>query len=199
MRRGSWYMNTLHHAFWSYFFFRKKKRQTVKYIVFGGIAPDIIYYVMFLYLLVERSIQKRMNPDSEWSMHYFVHGLFEHPVVEVLRKLGHSIVIWVIAFIILMILHRGFTLTPLSGFIWGWFLHVVVDFLTHVSDAVPIFYPLYNAVIPGIVSYWNPQYYGTEFGITHSIVLVSTIIYLIRERRKTKKFLKKSAVKDIHT
>ena len=134
-------MNTLHHAFWSYFFFRKKKRQTVKSIVLGGIAPDIIYYVMFLYLLVERSIQKRMNPDIKWSIHYFVHGLFEHPVVEVLRKLGHSIVIWVIAFILLMILHRGFKLTPLSGFIWGWFLHVVVDFLTHVSDAVPIFYP----------------------------------------------------------
>ncbi len=192
-------MNTLHHAFWSYFFFRKKKRQTVKYIVLGGIAPDIIYYVMFLYLLVERSIQKLMNPKIELSMHYFVHGLFEHPVVEVLRKLGHSIVIWLIAFIIVIILHKGFKLTPLSGLVWGWFLHIVVDFFTHVSDAVPIFYPIYNTVIPGFVSYWNPHYYGIEFGITHSIVLVSTIIYLIRERRKTKKNLRKSLSKDFHT
>ncbi|MGB8002455.1 MAG: DUF4184 family protein [Anaerobacillus sp.] len=192
-------MNTLHHAFWSYFFFRKKKRQTVKYIVLGGIAPDIIYYVMFLYLLVERSIQKLMNPKIELSMHYFVHGLFEHPVVEVLRKLGHSIVIWLIAFIIVIILHKGFKLTPLSGLVWGWFLHIVVDFFTHVSDAVPIFFPIYNTVIPGFVSYWNPHYYGIEFGITHSIVLVSTIIYLIRERRKTKKNLRKSLSKDFHT
>ncbi|MGA9288375.1 MAG: hypothetical protein WBV93_08455 [Anaerobacillus sp.] len=192
-------MNTLHHAFWSYFFFRKKKRQTVKFIVLGGIAPDIIYYVMFLYLLVERSIQKLMNPKIELSMHYVVHGLFEHPVVDVLRKLGHSIVIWLIAFIIVITLHKGFKLTPLSGLVWGWFLHIVVDFLTHVSDAVPIFYPIYNTVIPGFVSYWNPHYYGIEFGITHSIVLISTIIYLIRERRKTKKNPRKSLRKNFHT
>ncbi|MDP4549920.1 DUF4184 family protein [Alkalihalobacillus macyae] len=192
-------MNTLHHAFWSYFFFRKKKRQTVKYIVIGGIAPDIIYYVMFLYLLVERSIQKLIDPAVQLSMHYFIHGLFEHPVVDILRKLGHSIVIWAIAFIVLMMIHRGFKLTPLSGFIWGWFLHVVVDFFTHVSDAVPIFYPVYNAVIPGVVSYWNSDYFGTEFSITHGILLTSTIIYLLLERRKTKRVLKDSRQKEINS
>ncbi len=192
-------MNTLHHAFWSYFFFRKKSRRTVKYLVIGGIAPDIIYYVMFLYLLAERSIQKIINPEIELSLHYFIHGLFEHPVVDVLRKLGHSIVIWFIAFILLMIIHRGFKLTALSGFIWGWFLHVFVDFLTHVSDAVPIFYPINNTVIPGVVSYWNRDYYGTEFSITHSIVLVSTIIYLILERRRTKKVLNESRSKEIQS
>ncbi|MDO6656875.1 DUF4184 family protein [Anaerobacillus sp. 1_MG-2023] len=192
-------MNTLHHAFWSYFFFRKKNRRTVKYLVIGGIAPDIIYYVMFLYLLVERSIQKIINPEIQLSLHYFIHGLFEHPVVDVLRKLGHSIVIWFIAFILLMIIHRGFKLTPLSGFIWGWFLHVFVDFFTHVSDAVPIFYPINNTVIPGVVSYWNRDYYGTEFSITHGIVLVSTIIYLILERRRTKKVLNDARSKEIQS
>ncbi len=192
-------MNTLHHAFWSYFFFRKKSRRTVKYLVIGGIAPDIIYYVMFLYLLVERSIQKIINPEIQLSLHYFIHGLFEHPVVDVLRKLGHSIVIWFIAFILLMIIHRGFKLTPLSGFIWGWFLHVFVDFFTHVSDAVPIFYPINNTVIPGVVSYWNRDYYGTEFSITHGIVLVSTIIYLILERRRTKKVLNDARSKEIQS
>lgn len=180
-------MNTLHHAFWSYFFFRKKQRKTVKSIVIGGIAPDIIYYVMFLYFIAEYGIQKGLGSEKAFSFHFIVHGLFDHPVVDVLRKLGHSIVIWLIAFIILMILHKGFKLTPLSGFVWGWFLHVFVDFFTHVSDAVPIFYPISDKVIPGIVSYWHPDYYGYEFGISHSIVLVSTIIYLVIERRKSKK------------
>lgn len=184
-------MNTLHHAFWSYFFFRKKQRKTMRSVVIGGIAPDIIYYVMFLYLLAEYGLRKILGFQDNFSLHDMVHGLFEHPVVDILRKLGHSFVIWFIAFIILMVLHRGFKLTPLSGFIWGWFLHVIVDFVTHVSDAVPIFYPLSDKVIPGIVSYWHSDYYGTEFGITHTIVLASTIVYLIIERRKSKRFERK--------
>lgn len=184
-------MNTLHHAFWSYFFFRKKQRKTVKSIVIGGIAPDIIYYVMFLYLLAEYGVQRLFGSQEAFSMHGFVHVLFDHPVVDVLRKLGHSFVIWFIGFIVLMLLHKGFKLTPLSGFIWGWFLHVFVDFLTHMNDAVPIFYPISDRVIPGIVSYWHSDYYGTEFGVTHSILLVSTIIYLVIERRNTKKAKKR--------
>ena len=192
-------MNTLHHAFWSYFFFRKKSKRTIKYIVIGGIAPDLIYYVMFLYLLIERSIQKITNPDINLSVHYFIHGLFEHPVVVVLRQLGHSIVIWLLAFLLLMIVHRGFKLTPFSGFVWGWFLHVVVDFFTHVSDAVPIFYPLSHTIIPGVVSYWNGDYYGAEFSFTHGLLLLSTIIYLIVDRRRTRKVLKQGKNKEIQS
>lgn len=173
-------MNTIHHGFWTYFIFRKKKR-LVKYFVFGSILPDIIYYVMFLYMAIKYPIE-----ENTFELHSIVHAMFDHPIVIVLRQLGHSIIVWLVIMIITLVFTK-WKLSPWKALLYGWLGHIVIDLVTHVRDAVPILYPLNDFIVRGPISYWDPNFYGREFSIVHSIFFFSAIIYLIYEKMKAKK------------
>jgi hypothetical protein len=99
-------MNTLHHGFWTYFVFRKKKH-LVKWFVLGAIAPDLIYFFMFLYLGIQKGIlspsllsdlfkmpmfcfSSEMSNMALTELHDFILEMFQHPFVVVLRFAGHS-------------------------------------------------------------------------------------------------------------
>jgi hypothetical protein len=179
-------VNTIHHGFWTYFIFRKQKR-LVKYFVIGSILPDIIYYVMFIYLSITSGVLFSMHSISEFPIPFFhlVHEMFANSIVVVLRQAGHSLFVWAVLFSIAFIISK-WRLTKWKAFLYGWLGHVIVDSLTHVNDAVPIFYPVSNFVLRGPVSYWDPQFYGHEFNIVHTVFLVGAIVYLIYERKTYK-------------
>lgn len=75
----------------------------------------------------------------------------------------------------------------LLWFLLGWLGHALVDFLTHVDDTRPLFWPISNWEWSSPVSYYNPAYYGQEFSlINHALILVTMAILLVRRlgRRK---------------
>ncbi|RWZ55006.1 hypothetical protein EQV77_12855 [Halobacillus fulvus] len=184
-------MNTLHHGYWTFFAVRKKKY--VGWFVFGSILPDIVYYVMFIYLSVTRNaFQVVDDPDPMHSLFRLIHDLFEHPVVFVLRQAGHSLFIWGIA-IVIILLWKGRRLTPWSALAYGWLGHVVIDLLTHVEDAVPVFYPISSFTIRGPISYWDDDYHAGVFSLVNTTLIILSLIYLfVKKWRKKRAFTKSS-------
>ncbi|KUP08496.1 hypothetical protein Q75_02415 [Bacillus coahuilensis p1.1.43] len=179
-------MNTPDHGFWTYFLFRKRKG-LVKFFVLGSLLPDVVYYVMFIYLGLTTGLLFDGNALSgPFPFYELTMMMFNHPVVLVLRQGGHSLVVWLTVFLFTLLVTR-LRLTPWMAFVYGWLGHVVTDFLTHVSDAIPIFYPLSHTVIPGIVSYWEPQYYGHEFSIINGLLIVAAILYLLLDWSKSRR------------
>lgn len=79
----------------------------------------------------------------------------------------------------------------LLWFLLGWFGHTIADFLTHVDDARPLFWPISDWEWSSPVSYYNPLYYGREFfmvnhGLMLLIVLWLLVMRIIRQRRAPK-------------
>lgn len=76
----------------------------------------------------------------------------------------------------------------LLWFLLGWFGHTVADFLTHVDDTRPVFWPVSNWEWSSPISYYNPLYYGQEFFVlSHGLMLLVVLSLLIKrtvDRRK---------------
>lgn len=176
-------MNTIHHGFWTYVALRKRK-EAVPYALIGSVFPDLIYYIMFFYIVIFGDIfTTDAIQEIGWSgvIHNLAHALFAHPVVEVLRQAGHSIFVWGVVFAV-VVFFKGWRLNRWTGFMYGWLGHVVIDLLTHVEDAVPIFYPVSNLIVRGPVSYWDDRYYGDVFSFINGILIGITVIILIIKR-----------------
>ncbi|MTH55194.1 hypothetical protein GKZ89_17485 [Bacillus mangrovi] len=186
-------MNTLHHGFWTYMLFRKKK-QMVKFFVIGSMAPDFVYFIMFFYLLLKNLLMNWFGLEkAAFSLRGAVHGLFDEPVTIVLRQGGHSLFIWTVAFIIIAIGSRTLWVNGWLAFCYGWLGHILIDLLTHVQDAVPVFYPVSDLIFRGPVSYYDRDFFGREFSMINSVLIAAAILYLLIEKIRTKRRLKKSS------
>ncbi|ARI76538.1 metal-dependent hydrolase [Halobacillus mangrovi] len=184
-------MNTLHHGYWTFFAARKQKY--VGWFVFGSVMPDIVYYVMFLYLAITRNaFQVVDDPDPMRALFGLVHDLFEHPVVFVLRQAGHSMFVWAVVFSVIFV-WKGRKLTKWLALLYGWLGHIILDLLTHVEDAVPMFYPVSSYTFRSKVSYWDDEHYAGTFSIINTTLLLLSLLYLfIQKLRKKHPFTKSS-------
>ena len=73
----------------------------------------------------------------------------------------------------------------LLWFLLGWAGHTVVDFLTHVDDLRPLFWPFSDWRWASPVSYYNPRYYGREFMlVSHTSMLTIVVALLVRRLRE---------------
>ena len=73
----------------------------------------------------------------------------------------------------------------LLWFLLGWTGHTVVDFLTHVDDLRPLFWPFSDWRWSSPVSYYNPRYYGREFMlVSHASMLAIVIVLSSRRLRQ---------------
>lgn len=70
----------------------------------------------------------------------------------------------------------------LLWFLLGWLGHTVVDFLTHVDDGRPLFWPLSDWMWSSPVSYYDSDYYGREFSLINNVVAVSILAVLFAKR-----------------
>ena len=69
----------------------------------------------------------------------------------------------------------------LLWFLLGWFGHTIADFLTHVDDTRPLFWPVSSWEWSSPVSYYNPLYYGREFmAINHAVMLLIALWLLVK-------------------
>ena len=70
----------------------------------------------------------------------------------------------------------------LLWFLVGWLGHTIVDFLTHVDDTRPHFWPISGWEWSSPVSYYNPLYYGRQFfAASHGLMLL-VAVWLLFER-----------------
>lgn len=77
----------------------------------------------------------------------------------------------------------------LLWFLLGWLGHTFADFLTHVDDTRPLFWPIFNWQWSSPVSYYNSNYYGREFFfISHSLMVVTMVGLLFLRLRKRKNY-----------
>ena len=76
----------------------------------------------------------------------------------------------------------------LLWFLVGWMGHTIADFLTHVDDTRPLFWPLSGWEWSSSVSYYDPRYHGREFVLVeHGGMLLISLWLLhgrLRGRRK---------------
>lgn len=150
--------------------------------------PDIVYYVMFLYLSITRKAWQVMDePSPMRSLFGLVHDLFDHPVVFILRQAGHSLFVWGLAFF-LIIVWKGKRLSAAMALLYGWLGHVIIDLLTHVDDAVPMFYPVSSYTFRSPVSYWDNDHYADAFSLLNTTLITLSLLYLLIEkiRKKTR-------------
>ena len=72
----------------------------------------------------------------------------------------------------------------LLWFLIGWTGHTIADFLTHVDDTRPLFWPLSGWEWSSPVSYYDPRFYGREFlALEHGGMLVISLWLLYRRVR----------------
>nr|WP_277753249.1 zinc dependent phospholipase C family protein [Metabacillus mangrovi] len=166
----------------------------VKFFVIGSMAPDFVYFIMFFYLLLKNLLMNWFGLEkAAFSLRGAVHGLFDEPVTIVLRQGGHSLFIWTVAFIIIAIGSRTLWVNGWLAFCYGWLGHILIDLLTHVQDAVPVFYPVSDLIFRGPVSYYDRDFFGREFSMINSVLIAAAILYLLIEKIRTKRRLKKSS------
>ena len=79
----------------------------------------------------------------------------------------------------------------LLWFLLGWLGHTVADFLTHVDDTRPLFWPISDWEWSSPISYYNPLYYGREFfAASHALMLLVISWLLVKKlaaRRRARK------------
>ncbi|MDQ4127444.1 MAG: metal-dependent hydrolase [Actinomycetota bacterium] len=69
-------------------------------------------------------------------------------------------------------------------FLLGWLGHTVADFLTHVDDVRPLFWPITDWTWSSPVSYYNSAYYGREFfAVSHALIFLIMAALLVRRIR----------------
>lgn len=72
----------------------------------------------------------------------------------------------------------------LLWFLFGWTGHTAVDFLTHVDDLRPLFWPFFDWRWSSPVSYYNPAYYGREFMLVSHASILAVMAVLFKRRRR---------------
>jgi hypothetical protein len=152
----------------------------------GGSFPDIPAFVATAYYVGPTFASEGWSAmDEEMLQNIYFTGPFGGtgstlhsavPVVALLglyfafkmgRRDGRSILLW---------------------FLLGWFGHTVADFLTHVDDTRPLFWPISNWEWSSPISYYNSAYYGTEFQLVNNSLMLFLIVLLLalRIRRRFK-------------
>lgn len=172
-------------------------------LIVGSFIPDFLLTALAIIFIVRDWIVgafdtvdfEQLEPDQptppEWleaslTMRLFDDWFFNNPWVITLQNLFHSPLLLVIYLLV------GYWLWK-RGTRWsGWFfwmsaaamLHTILDIPLHVDDGPLLLFPLnwtwrYEAPI----SYWDPQYYGREWGYfetTLNVVLIGYLAWLYR-------------------
>jgi hypothetical protein len=149
-------MITPAHAFFNWAILRKWLAPW--WVVAGSALPDVPSYLAFLYLLAAKGfggsgngffgfIMANGNPNRQPG---FMQTSFLLHALPLFALVGFVLLLW-----------RGKWLLSLWA---GWGLHILGDFLTHVTDAYAPLYPFFPEWRPrGIVSYWDPRYGADVF------------------------------------
>ncbi len=143
----------------------------------GAAVPDVPAFAAAIYFWGEwDSIPREELLNSIYFTGPFgATGSALHSVVPVALLL---VLYWVLKFA------RCDPRKMLLWFLLGWFGHTIADFLTHVDDLRPLFWPISSWEWSSPVSYYDRLYYGRQFFVVeHGLMLLITAWLLLRRKR----------------
>lgn len=134
--------------------------------------------------ILEQSDQSHLIGSVRFVFH-------SHHSLVWLHQLLHSLPFWLLVVVISLVVFRGrllkFRQSILTVSCGAIFFHILVDWLTHTSDAQNHLWPLTNRITPGIISHENPLLWTIEVSIFCIWLLALLMPLAIRLLRKLKK------------
>ena len=172
-------METYSHAFFTWVLAKhglKAGRAAALAGAAGAALPDVPAVAGVAYL---------WNGRDEMPVEQFLDAVYFTGPFGTTGSVLHSAV----PVVVLLVLYRAAKLgrrdarKMLLWFLLGWFGHTVADFLTHVDDTRPIFWPISGWEWSSPVSYYNPLYYGREFFVVNHGLMLLIVVWLFVRRR----------------
>lgn len=166
-------MITTSHAIYSLFLYRATHNK-LYYLtlpalsaLIGGIVPDIITYIFYLYYRFFQGVSSTVIWDSLY---------FNSPWSPFIT-LSHSFILWTTIIFFAVV----FTWPLLRWLAIGALFHTVVDFFVHNEDAYANFWPLSNWRFESPISYWDPNLFGLIVSRFDAIFVIIILIIFYKE------------------
>jgi hypothetical protein len=168
-------MITPAHAFFNWAILGKWLRPW--WVVAGSVLPDAPAFAAFFYLLAKEGfatggggffgfVMANGNPNRQPG---FVEASFLLHALPLYGLVGVAVLLW----------RRDWLLA-----LWaGWGLHIVADYLTHVTDAYAPLYPFFPRWrVPGVVSYWDPRHGAEPFSVIQLSAAALILAWIVGRR-----------------
>ena len=143
---------------------------------FGGFVPDASMFALVVY-----SRFGAEGTDDLWSR---AGGLYWQEPWQFYSAVSNSIPMWILLCVIGLVLFRrhgslqGFGLGLLI-FSAAALLHVLVDFVTHASDAHIHFWPFTDWRFHSPISYYEKAHFGRIVSVFESLMGLGIVAYLV--------------------
>jgi membrane-bound metal-dependent hydrolase YbcI (DUF457 family) len=172
-------MNTQTHILMGALLFGRKVPRTAWAGAAGGIAPDVPMLAIVAVLRL-----------SGYSFGEIFGRLYWQNWWQIANAIGHNFLLWNAVFAVSLWLARksasptGSRATLVSAFSGSALIHALIDFLCHREDAHMQFWPITRWKFVSPVSYWDPAFYGREFGLFEAILGIALAVALFRTWRR---------------
>lgn len=168
-------MDVIAHALWTNAVFYKKyqaeKRQRYAAVLFGVLPDLLVFTPAFLYLIFNR---------SHFSIESFNSGLWVFRYAAWAYNYTHSLVIFVIVMVIVILARKGKMYWPM----WGWALHVGIDIFSHKGFyETPFLFPLFSYKFDHGVSWAHPLFMLINYSALALVYLFWFLVF--RKNRAT--------------
>lgn len=146
-------MNIVAHGLWGAALTPKKHFSQIKWSVFWSVFPDLLWGVAVVPYFIFHNFRFATDWNSAPQWFYFLYGL------------GHSLIIWSIISILLLLLKKWH---------WSmlfWILHILVDIPGHTHFQTPFLFPISNIILTGYFS-WDNYAISTLSHLAPLIIIV---------------------------
>ncbi|PKM82525.1 MAG: hypothetical protein CVU89_03190 [Firmicutes bacterium HGW-Firmicutes-14] len=131
-------MDTFSHGAWTYLILKNHPKRWL--VVWGMVFPDIAILGLGSFLLLKG------------NLHVFkplLQQLYSVPLVPFIDTAFHSLIIWIILFLVFFINH----FVNAKWFFFGVFSHIGIDILTHKHFIPRYLWPISDTSISGLIDY----------------------------------------------
>ncbi len=154
--------------------------------VFLGVMPDVLAFTPIFTWLAWGALtgHPHFNEVPRHDATSGASGPFIIQLTHLLYDLGHSLVTWAVAVLLVWLVLRsmGKSLGPVWA-MGGWLLHVLIDMATHTATfyyyATPFLWPLSNYRSPGLIN-WD----ATWFLALNYLAIICVYVWLYRRDKK---------------
>ncbi len=172
-------MDVFAHALWTNAVFYKKyrKEKLQRYIAVAfGVLPDLaVFTPAFLYgiYMVLTKGAREFGPAA------FASNAWPFQFASIGYNYTHSLVIFAIVMVIVMVIRKGKTYWPM----WGWVLHILIDIPSHKGFyETPFLFPLSSYKFDHGVSWAHPLFMLVNYSL---LAIVYLVWFLVLRKNKS--------------
>ena len=172
-------MDGLAHVLWTNAVFHSKyahQRRQRYWAAFFGVLPDLIAFApLFVFMAAQTLAHGFTKQGSFFTPFEHPTGIYAFTVQA--YNYSHSLVVFAIAFVCVLLANRGRIYWPLLG----WALHIVIDIFTHPDFfRTPFLYPLSNFKNSHAINWSDPVFMLVNYGC---LAVVYIIIWRYQKRK----------------